>query len=671
MRGLRTALVCVLLLGCCASVTAQSRGKPTSTKLTRKPTARATPTRKPTLAPTKRPTPSKSQAAAAKAAYDAKKLAYKKAEVASDALKKCLKSVPSSRGAITAATCYAALAKATGVSSNSSASALAKKIESLAKSASSDALKTCLKNKKSRDACEKEALADYKSRFDSKHVDTSDFKHKLAKEARSKTSAIMKDCQNNASITNKSTCATLARAEMQARTGSVPDSTDMRQALDKEARSGASDAYEQCHKSKHTRATCDAIAKEEIRARTGTNASIGSSELHHRLKKAAKEKLSEAVKECRQNKTSEATCKATAKADFKLRTGGKNISKVEFERYIKSEATKGASDLFKACQEDSQIMNKTECKAKAMAEFQQRSGKNATSSVDFKRSLDSAARGSVSDVFKACKKSKGSKCEEKAKREFAKRTGKNVTDAALKRDLKRAAKAKASDLFKACTTDDEVPDKATCKSVGKRELKERSNATEVDDDDLQRGLEKTAQRRASEVIISCAKDCNSSAVGKEKKKKDHACREACSPHAQKEYLERTGKNITKTQLKKSLNDVAKTVVSDMMRACNEDKVAKKACKEAVRLQVALIKARPARLRSWEFFRSHPDSNETFCVLNRQRGLSLPRPTAAPHFLTLHFLWRQGKDLNMTAARALLYILSHEISMSYHTTFFKV
>ena len=30
-----------------------------------------------------------------------------------------------------------------------------------------------------------------------------------------------------------------------------------------------------------------------------------------------------------------------------------------------------------------------------------------------------------------------------------------------------------------------------------------------------------------------------------------------------------------------------------------------------------------------FSRSHPNSNVTFCVLNRQRGLTLARPTAAP------------------------------------------
>ena len=44
----------------------------------------------------------------------------------------------------------------------------------------------------------------------------------------------------------------------------------------------------------------------------------------------------------------------------------------------------------------------------------------------------------------------------------------------------------------------------------------------------------------------------------------------------------------------------------------------------------LLQARPALLRSWDTFQgASKDSNEIICVLNRQRGLTLPRPTAAP------------------------------------------
>ena len=43
-----------------------------------------------------------------------------------------------------------------------------------------------------------------------------------------------------------------------------------------------------------------------------------------------------------------------------------------------------------------------------------------------------------------------------------------------------------------------------------------------------------------------------------------------------------------------------------------------------------LPARPALPRSWDFLKSSlPNSNEIFCVLNRQRGLTLARPTAAP------------------------------------------
>ena len=40
-------------------------------------------------------------------------------------------------------------------------------------------------------------------------------------------------------------------------------------------------------------------------------------------------------------------------------------------------------------------------------------------------------------------------------------------------------------------------------------------------------------------------------------------------------------------------------------------------------------ARPALLRSWVVVKGLPNSNETFCVLNLQRRLTLSQPTAAP------------------------------------------
>ena len=44
----------------------------------------------------------------------------------------------------------------------------------------------------------------------------------------------------------------------------------------------------------------------------------------------------------------------------------------------------------------------------------------------------------------------------------------------------------------------------------------------------------------------------------------------------------------------------------------------------------VLSARPALPRSWDVFTSSlPDSNEILCMLNRQRELTLPRPTAAP------------------------------------------
>ena len=48
------------------------------------------------------------------------------------------------------------------------------------------------------------------------------------------------------------------------------------------------------------------------------------------------------------------------------------------------------------------------------------------------------------------------------------------------------------------------------------------------------------------------------------------------------------------------------------------------------LKIAL-QARPTLLGSWDTFQgpSHPDSNEICCMLNHQRRLTLPRPTAAP------------------------------------------
>ncbi len=53
----------------------------------------------------------------------------------------------------------------------------------------------------------------------------------------------------------------------------------------------------------------------------------------------------------------------------------------------------------------------------------------------------------------------------------------------------------------------------------------------------------------------------------------------------------------------------------------------------------------------------PDSNEICCVLNHQRRLTLPHPTAAPTAtqlrvcLTLHYLWRQAEVPRRAGARA--------------------
>ena len=81
---------------------------------------------------------------------------------------------------------------------------------------------------------------------------------------------------------------------------------------------------------------------------------------------------------------------------------------------------------------------------------------------------------------------------------------------------------------------------------------------------------------------------------------------------------------------------------------------------AVSDELDAVQARPTTRILGYFPGALPDSNETLCMLNRQRELPLPRPTTAPTatsparsacILTLHFLWQAASSRRRCAARA--------------------